>query len=139
MATYTKPPFFVKVVWKMFQFKKIIFANLALQNFCQLKLSVNLGQNLQCQPTTYLSTANTTKDYSEFTADRFPDQNIKRILSLVVSISKRLILGLTTLRILALPIFDASEDFLYSLIYKVLFSLINIFNVLFSLLLFSTF
>ena len=35
----------MKVVWKLFQFKKIIFANLALQNFCRLKLSVNLGFN----------------------------------------------------------------------------------------------
>ena len=43
MATFTKPPFFEKVVCKLFQSKNFFFANLALQNFCLLKLSVNLG------------------------------------------------------------------------------------------------
>ena len=42
MVTFTKPPFFVKVVWKYFQFKKNIFANLPLQNFRRSKISVNL-------------------------------------------------------------------------------------------------
>ena len=31
MATCTKPPFFVKVVWKLFQFKKIIFSEPGLR------------------------------------------------------------------------------------------------------------
>ena len=36
MATFTKPTFFMKVVWKLFQFKKILDVR-------GLKLSVNLG------------------------------------------------------------------------------------------------
>ena len=31
MATFTKPPFFLKVVWKFFQFKKIIFSEPGLR------------------------------------------------------------------------------------------------------------
>ena len=31
MAIFTKPPFFVKVVWKLFQFKKIIVSEPGLR------------------------------------------------------------------------------------------------------------
>ena len=33
MATFTKPPFFMKVVWKLFQFKKIIVCEPGLRFF----------------------------------------------------------------------------------------------------------
>ena len=42
MATFTKHQFFVKVVWKLFQFKKLLSLILVL-DFHRLKFSVNLG------------------------------------------------------------------------------------------------
>ena len=41
MATFTKPPFSLKVVWKLFQFTKIIVSEGF--RFFRLKVSVNLG------------------------------------------------------------------------------------------------
>ena len=42
MAAFTKPPFFVKVVWKLFHFKKIIFSEPGLR-FLMIETFIESG------------------------------------------------------------------------------------------------